>query len=236
LTAAALTGCGSAEPAARPSPTPVATPVPAASAAPLPPHRAVTFRASDGTRLRGSFRPAGEGAPAVVLVHEYNGGPAQFDPLVPLLHDAGFATLTYGSRDPRELDEAILARDVRGAVAEVRRLGARRVALVGSSIGATTISYVLGTRPELRLRGGVGLSPVESGGLINAGGAGRFHPHDLLLIADDHEYTDVENITMDAGGKGVTGFKARIGGHGVRLLPDPTVRRRLVGWLRAKAG
>jgi pimeloyl-ACP methyl ester carboxylesterase len=225
-----LAGCGDAREASRPTPTATA----AATAAPRPPHRAVAFRAVDGKRLRGRYTPAGHGAPAVVLVHEYNGEPAQFDPLVPLLHDAGFATLAYASRDPRELDEAVLARDARGAVAAVRRLGARRVALVGSSIGATTVSYVIGTRPELRLRAAVGLSPVENGGLINAAGAGRFRPHDLLLIADDHEYGDVENIGMDAGGRGVTGYKARIGGHGVRLLADATVREQLIGWLRGR--
>jgi pimeloyl-ACP methyl ester carboxylesterase len=235
---ALLAGCGGDD-APRPAAAPAtATAVPAPTQAPLPPHRRLHFRATDGTRLTGSFTPAGPRAPAIVLVHEYNGGPSQFDPLIPVLHDAGFATLAYRSRDPAELDEAVLAKDARGAVAAVRarrrQVDPKRVGLVGASIGGTTVSYVIGTRPDLRLRAAVALSPVESGGLITLAGNGGFKPHDLLLIADDHEYTDVENIAMDAGHHGVTGFKARIGGHGVRLLPDPTVRDRLLGWLKAR--
>ncbi len=238
--AAGLAGCGAA-PAKRPpaAPTPASTEVPA-TPAPVPaqlPHRPLRFRSSDGKRLRGILTPAGgKGrAPAVVLVHQLNGSPSQFDPLIGDLHRAGFTTLAYASRSADELDETKLARDVAGAVKALRamaRVDPGRIALTGASIGATTVAYVLGTQPGLRLRGGVGLSAVESPGLIDLASKRRFKPHDLLLIADDREMLNVDNIAKDAGGKGVAKFEAPIPGHGVDLLPDRRVRVKLIGWLK----
>jgi hypothetical protein len=244
---ALLAGCGGDDAGSRaadaPTPTATATatasPAPEPTTAPMPPHERVRFRASDGHRLKGRFTPAGKRAPAIVLVHEYSGGPDQWNPLVPVLHDAGFATLAYRSRDPRELDESILARDAAGAIAALRHrrdVDPDRIGMVGASIGGTTVAYVLGLKPALKVRAGVGLSAVESPNLIDAGDKGRFKPHDLLLISDDHEWDNVDNIKMDAKGKGVTGFKSARGGHGVRLLPEAAVRERLVGWLKARMG
>lgn len=51
------------------------------------------FRSSDGRRLTGTFSPARGRAPAVVLTHQFRGGPDQFAGLAPVLHDAGYATL-----------------------------------------------------------------------------------------------------------------------------------------------
>ncbi len=77
--AAGLAGRGAA-PARRPAtvPTPASTealanPDPGARPAPL------RFRSSDGKRLRGILTPAGGKGrtPAVVLVHQLNGSPAQ---------------------------------------------------------------------------------------------------------------------------------------------------------------
>ncbi len=73
-----------------------------------------------------------------------------------------------------------------------------RIALTGATIGATPVAYVLGAQPGLRLRGGVGLSAVESPGLIDLASKRRFKPHDLLLIADDREMLNVDNIANHA--------------------------------------
>ena len=243
LLAAAAGGCGGDDGGAGSSakataPAKAAAPrtAPAPPPAPRPPAgRAVRFASSDGVALKGTF-VAGRGrrAPGVVLVHEYRGGPDQFKVLVPYLHAAGFATLRYGSRSAGELDERILARDAAGAVRALRRqpgVDAARVAVLGSSIGATTAAWTIGTKPALRLRAAVGLSPAESPALIEAGTRGRFHPHDLLLVADRAEMVNARNIRQDAGGRGVTTLVADTTGHGVELLTSAKVVQALVVWL-----
>ncbi len=241
LLIAALAGCGDQRRrAAAESPTPAPTRTASATATPeppLPPGRRIAFRSSDGKRLHGMLRPAGRRAPGIVLVHQYNGGPGQWDPIVGTLHEAGFATLAYTSRDPAELDETLLARDVRGAVAALRRrpeVDGRRIGLLGASIGASAVAYAIGVEPTARVRAGVGLSPSESAELIDAGTRRRFRPHDLLLISDAHEASDVDYLRQDAHGKGITRYVSPDGGHGVLQLEVPAARRRLLDWLRER--
>jgi pimeloyl-ACP methyl ester carboxylesterase len=213
---------------------------PAAAAQPTTPSRTIRFRASDGVRLEGQFSPGrGERAPAVVLIHEYRGGPEQWEPLVPVLHRAGYAVLNYASRSPEEIDETVLARDAIGAVGALRRrrdVDPDRIALVGASIGGSTAVWVTGIHRRVPVRAAVGLSAVEGPALIEAGTKGRFRPHDLLLISDKKELSQARNIREDAGGRGVTTWTSPFQGHGVRLLPSAQVRKQVLDWLRTHLG
>ncbi len=94
-------------------------PAPAEPAPPAAPAgRTVRFAATDGVRLRGTLVPGPESpAPGVILVHEANAGPEQWTPFVAQLHAAGYATLTYRSRERQRLDETANARDIAGASA-----------------------------------------------------------------------------------------------------------------------
>src|SRR6185436_13147936 len=107
------------------------------AAEPAPPAVPVHFNATDGQPVEGTFRPAGDRAPAVILVNGLVGGPAQWDAFAPALHDAGFASLAYEGRGG--VDVTALAREVAGAVAFLRTrddVDPRRLAIVGSSVGA----------------------------------------------------------------------------------------------------
>jgi len=233
-----LAGCGG-----DPAPVPRSTPAPPAraTASPTPappakpPHRIVRFRASDGRRLHGQLTPAERRhAPAVVLVHQLYGEPGQWDDFVGHLHRAGFATLAYASRSDHEVDEAVLARDLTGAV---RALGARpevdpdRIVLAGASVGASTVAYALGTQPDLPARGGVGFSAVEGPREVALSKRHAFRSHDLLLISDHREAQNARDLRADAHGKGMTIYVAETTGHGVALLPDASVRVRAIAWL-----
>jgi hypothetical protein len=230
----AVAGCGGDDPP-RPSATQAATamPSPASHAG-----SAFEFRSADGKPLEGRYLAGpGKRSPAIVLTHEVRGGPDQFATLVPVLHDAGYATLAYKSRDGGGFDETLLARDVAGAVATLRRrpdVRPDRIALVGASIGGSAATWAIATRRLPGVRAAIGLSAVEGPAMIQAGTDGRFKPHDLLLISDRRESENAKNITSDAGGKGVTTYIAPRTGHGVALLPDPEVRAKILAWLKPR--
>jgi pimeloyl-ACP methyl ester carboxylesterase len=195
----------------------------------------IRFKASDGVPLEGRFIPGpGRRSPAVVLIHEYRGGPEQWQEFVPVLQRAGYAVLNYASRSPQEIDETVLARDVIGAVSALRRrhdVDRRRIALVGASIGGSAAVWATGVDRRVPVRAAVGLSAVEGPALIDVATKGRFRPHDLLLIADKKEFSQVQNIRDDADGRGVTTWMSPLGGHGVRMLPSPAVRQKVLDWL-----
>jgi dienelactone hydrolase len=234
--AAAVAGCGGGEERA---PQRAATATPAAQSTPVPSiGKPLRFRSADGKRLEGRFLAgARRRSPAIVLTHEVRGGPDQFAALVPLLHDAGYATLAYKSRDGGGFDETLLARDIAGAVHALRRrrdVAGDRIGLIGASIGGSAATWAIATKRLPGVRAAIGLSAVEGPAMIQAGTDGRFKPHDLLLITDKREAENAKNITSDAGGKGVTTFVAPRAGHGVALIPDADVRTRILAWLKAR--
>lgn len=187
----------------------------------------VHFRASDGRKLHGQLTPAeNDRAPAVILVHGLYGEPAEWKDFAEDLHDAGFTTLAYASRSDHEPDPAVLGRDVVGAVRFLRDRRAGPISLVGSSVGAETVAFVLGSQPGLPVAGGVGLSPVRSPRIAALTRRGAFHPHDLLLISDQREAPAARRI------RATDRYVAETVGHGVDLLADPTVRSRTLAWLK----
>ena len=124
----------------------------------------VRFRASDGEPVKGVYRPAGAAAPAVVLVNGLVGGAEQWDAFARHLHDAGFATLAYNGRGG--VDEAELVKEVDGAVAFLRRrrdVDARRLGIVGASVGASTAVLAMTGPDRRRLRAAVALPAGRAG-------------------------------------------------------------------------
>ena len=202
-----------------------------AKAPPTAPHgRPLRVAAADGGKLRGPRGPGrGRRAPAVVLVHESDGGPAQFADFVRYLHAAGYAALTYTSRGgPDRLDETQNARDVAGAVLALRRqrrIDPKRIAAVGASIGASSVAYLSFTRLGRSLPAIVGLSPAE----FNDDPPKGRNPHDVLLIADRRERSAADFIAE--GSPGIEVRTSPVSGHGVVLLPNDRVRGWVLDWL-----
>jgi dienelactone hydrolase len=191
----------------------------------------VRFRASDGKPVEGSFHPAGAGAPAVVLVNGLVGGAGQWDAFAPYLHEAGIATLSYDGRGG--VDEAELVKEVAGAVAFLRRrrdVDARRLGIVGSSVGASTAVLAM-TGPERgRLRAAVALSPPAARAFDALMEQHRYHPRTVLFVTDQRERSSVEALS-----RGATGSRTAISemvGHGVALLETETNRRIVLDWLQ----
>ena len=206
-----------------------------------PPARDVHLRASDGKRVVAQYTPAGdEGAagagdraPAVVLLHEIRGGPDQWDPLVPYLHAAGFATLAYASRASAQERDRI--RDLLGAVDWLRRrpdVDRRRLALVGASIGASTTVYAMASGTRKTVAAAVALSPPDSADIWRLQDSHRYRPHDLLMISDDRESASVDGM-MD-GAIRSRAMRSEHTGHGVVLLSEPRIRQALIDWLQTR--
>jgi cephalosporin-C deacetylase-like acetyl esterase len=224
--AVVLAGCGGHAPA-----PPAAERTSAPPTAPAA--RAVHFRASDGRPVAAQYTPAGDDAPAVVLLHEIRGGPDQWDGLVPYLHAAGFATLAYESR--ASVMERERVRDVLGAVRWLRGrtdVDPRRLALVGASIGASTTVFAMATGTRQTVDAAVALSPPDSADIWRLQDHHRYRPHDLLLVSDAREAVSVEG--MMSGAVRSQALRSRHPGHGVALLGEPRVRTALLAWLEAR--
>lgn len=209
-----------------------ATPFASASPTPPPaaPSREVTFSATDGEPVSALFTPAGRRAPAVLLLHEIHGRPEQWEDFVPYLHSAGFATLAYESRGtPVEKDRLP---DALGALRWLRGrddVDARRIALVGASIGASTTVLAMATGARRTADAAVALSPPDTPDVADLQDAGRYRPHDVLFVSDESESAPVDGMLR--GAVRSRAIRSQGAGHGVRLLKEDGVRDALLGWL-----
>ena len=227
LALGACGGGGDPPPPAMRSPAPSAT-----RAAPpaAPPARRVRFRASDGKPVKGVYRPAGAAAPALVLVNGLVGGVDQWDGFAPYLHDAGFATLAYDGRGG--VDETELVKEVGGAVAFLRRrrdVDARRLGIVGSSVGASTAVLAMTGADRRRLHAAVALSPPAAPAIDALMAQDRYHPRNVLFMSDHREQSSVKSFAR--GAIGARTAVSEMTGHGVALLETDTNRRVVLDWL-----
>ena len=133
LTVLLLAGCTASR-------SPVPTPTPSAASQP------VTFPAADGVSLHGTL--SGHGDTAVILSNMGDNDPFLWEQFAPLLVGRGYRVLTYGFRYPMDTNSFIPAYaqatvpDLLGAVAYARVVGARRIVLMGASLGGITVGKV----------------------------------------------------------------------------------------------
>ena len=232
--AIAVAGCGAdgspkRDRAATETATPTATATPAAP--PSPRARTVRFKASDGAPVVARYTSSGgRDVPAIVLLHEIRGGPAQWDGLVPYLHEAGFATLAYQSRpSPIERDRI---HDLLGALRWLRarpEVDDRRLGLVGASIGASTTVYAMAKATRRTVAAAVALSPPDSADIWALQSDDRYRPHDVLMVSDERESSAVDGM-MD-GAVRSRAMRSDQSGHGVALLAERRVHDALLAWL-----
>jgi alpha-beta hydrolase superfamily lysophospholipase len=104
----------------------------------------VSFRASDGTRLAG--HRFGRGRVAVVLAHQSRGTLCQWADFGRRLDRLGYLAFAFdfrnlGSSQKHRLypEGQSYGADVEAAVRAVRRMGARKVLLVGASLGGAAV-------------------------------------------------------------------------------------------------
>jgi pimeloyl-ACP methyl ester carboxylesterase len=179
-------------------------------------------------QLTARYTAAGPHAPAILLLHEIRGGPDQWDPLIPYLHRAGFATLAPKSGSSPLEHERLP--DVRAALRWLRERS-DRIGIVGASIGASTTALAMATVAR-SAKAAVALSPPDSADVWNLQARHRYHPHDVLFVSDAREAPSVDGMTD--GAVRSKAMRSSEDGHGIELLSDEDVRAALLAWLKSR--
>lgn len=210
---------------------------PALRAAPL------WLRARDGARLYAV--EAGRGPLAVVLVHTSGGEICDELPYAKTLVAAGIRVLALNLRgfgDSPWVDAAPRAfdRDLAAAVAHLRGSGARRVFLVGASLGGATVLTYGSTVPADGVVSLSGETRLDGYELNAAAAVGRLRAPLLILGSRHDRYLSVPDAVMllrRAGSKDKRTALYPGGFHGWDLVdgaPYAARARALVlSWLRA---
>lgn len=180
--------------------------------------------------------------PVAILIHMYPADRTSWTPLVPRLHDAGFAVLAYdirgkggssGGADSKlarqyaDRDESLFADAWKDCEAAKKWLTGRpecdttRVACIGASIGCS-ISIQYGAKDK-DVKAVVCLSPgTNYFGVDSLSHIKKLMPRDALLIAPEGEYAAVTKLIQASGDRATGGMYP--GGrerHGTNLFaPD----------------
>jgi alpha-beta hydrolase superfamily lysophospholipase len=190
------------------------------------------FHAADGTRLVG--HRFGDGPTAVVLAHQRNGNLCQWVPYAKRLAGGlGYFALAFDLRNSGESQtrhypaNQRYGGDVAAAVKEARALGARKVFLLGASLGGSAV-----------ISAGANVSPPVTGVISVSGSADladalasahRLRVPVLYLAAKgDRDFApDVARLAAATPGtkeaEVISGYA-----HGVDLVASSSTARRLI--------
>jgi pimeloyl-ACP methyl ester carboxylesterase len=194
-----------------------------------------TFRTSDGATLRGAV--IGRGPAGIVFAHQVAGDRCQWlDFARELAGRGGYRVLVFDMRGYGASSGSANVRpdrDVAAAAAELRRRGAKRVILVGASMGGTgVVAAAPGIRPAVS--GVVELSaPVGFGG-VNALPAVRKLKAPALFVAgrDDGDFPAATRaLYKAAASRDKQLVIAATSWHGVDLVALPAVKKRVLDFI-----
>jgi pimeloyl-ACP methyl ester carboxylesterase len=190
----------------------------------------VDFRAADGLRLHG--HRFGRGTTAVVFAHESRGSSCMWAPFARALSRRGYLTLAfdfrgYGrSQDPRRGGSSRLAADVIAAAKKSRSLGAKKVVVVGASMGGTA-AILAAANARTVIDGVIPVSASRFFSRMDAEAAARRLQVPVLYLAGDEDpgFADDARALYDA-----TAWPDKrleildSGNHGVHLAAEPAAR------------
>jgi pimeloyl-ACP methyl ester carboxylesterase len=194
----------------------------------------VTFRAAGGARLEGSV--LGRGPTGVVFAHTTGADRCQWLPFARELARKGYRALVldmrgYGTSSGTTNTDPHL--DVIAAAAELRRRGARRIVLMGASMGGTG---VVAAAPRIRLAvsGVAELSAPTLFSTANALAAARKLKVPAFFVAgrDDGDFAAATRALYRAAAtKDKKLHIAPSSWHGVDLVSLPAVRKLMLGFI-----
>jgi len=195
----------------------------------------IRFRAEGGARLEGSV--LGRGTTGVVMAHTTSADRCQWLPFARELAAKGYRALVfdmrgYGSSSGIANTDPHL--DVMAAAAELRRRGAKKIVLLGASMGGTG---VVSAAPTIRpaVSGVVELSAPTAFGATNALAAVRRLKRPSLFVAGrvDGDFAAASRTLFRASAaKDKRLVIAPTSWHGVDLVALPTVRKLVLDFVK----
>lgn len=197
----------------------------------------VRFQAADGTSLNGVL--VGRGPAGVVLAHQYPSDLCGFWPFADYLAKRGLRAFAIDLRCfgrsacPEGEAKGRVVDDLAAAVAELRRRGVTRVALVGASMGGAAV-LIAGTRVQPPVAAVVSLSGEPDptslvGGIpLNAGAVvGQLRVPTMFVVATNDSSVSVQETramyqAVQNGDKRLEVLSGDLDGlHGWALLRNP---------------
>jgi alpha-beta hydrolase superfamily lysophospholipase len=165
----------------------------------------ITFRAADGLKLHG--HRFGRGKTAVVFAHEARGGVCQWTPYARELARRGYLTVAfdfrgYGrSETPKRGAWSRLPADVIAAAKLSRSLGAKKVVVVGASMGGAAV-VVAAANARTVIDGVISVSAPTSYGRMDGLSAARgLQMPTLYLVGEgDEGFVEHARLLYDATG------------------------------------
>ena len=159
-----------------------------------PPHD-VLFKMADGVVIKGTFYPsaASNPAPAVLLLHQYNGNRRQWDPFTVVLAANGYNVLAIDQRGFGEtggtMDWTRAQKDATDLMTWLRQqptVNPDEVAVVGASIGSNLALRVCALDPKCHTS--IALSPaLDYVGLTTKGAVTSMHDKAIFLVASERD-------------------------------------------------
>jgi dienelactone hydrolase len=189
----------------------------------------VSFRVPGGGPVRALV--LGDGNAGVVLSNESGNSLCDWVSFAEDLEDDGFRVLLYDYRFGRA--DAHIA----PAVAELRREGAKHVAIIGASLGGGA-TIVAGSRPGTDVDTLVSLSGETFIHGVNAA-VPRLRRPVLFVAAERDQYgagTDARTMYRDTPASDKKLLVIPGSKHGIAMLDEPKVRDALLDWLRSHLG
>jgi dienelactone hydrolase len=200
----------------------------------------ITFRAADGLRLAG--HRFGRGKTAVIFAHEARGGACQWIPYARSLARRGYLTIAfdfrgYGrSQTPRRGAASRLPADVIAAAKLSRRLGAKKVVVVGASMGGTNV-VAAAANARTVIDGVISVSAPTSYGRTDAlAAARRLQVPALYLVGEgDEGFVEHARLLYEATGSAEKRLEIlESPQHGVYLATEPAARSLLESFVAAR--
>lgn len=213
----------------------------------------VTYQAEDGLRIVADFYPPleGESAPAVLLLHQFNGSRVQWATLIPDLRQWGYAVLAPDLRsfgestvilrdgaqeqyELTDLDDMLL--DVAAAIEYLKTRGevdAEAIGVVGASVGGNLAYVASGAFPQLNTAVSMSPNASPSGDALLGRDVPGFSPRSVLFMSDEAEASDAQALAVNVAQPVDVRIYERTTAHGVELLGDPEVKPDIRDWLTA---
>ncbi len=198
-----LAACGSGPTTGQATATPVPTSTPKPTPTPAPtmptvPSVPVHFTTQDHVQLAGVLYGNG-GTTAIICSHEHPGSKAEWSNSAPWFAARGFMVLAYDFRGWGEsggtFDASQADKDVFAAIAFVHSRGAKKVILLGASMGAD-ISLIAAS--ETQIAGVITLSPEYLFGLSNTQIQAISVPKLFINSVDDGYADDTRQMYQNA--------------------------------------